>query len=164
MSPLIAVLAVLIVLLTLAAAGLGAILFTRYTWVAGGFREKGDSVLDLRGENISLSQYQELTQAFPGREILWSIPFRSGAVSSDASQAAVSSLSDSDWQALERMDNLTLLDASGCRDYDRLLDFQARHPQCQVQYRVFLDGTDYPNDAQFLSITTGDAAALAEAL
>lgn len=141
-----------------------ALLFTRYLWVGGGFRQRGDDLLDLRGERISLSDYEKVAQAFPGREILWDIPLQSGPVSCDASRVAVSSLSEEDWQALELMPNLTLLDAAGCRDYDRLLDFQARHPQCQVRYTVTLDGQEYPSDAQSITVSRLDLSALAEAM
>lgn len=157
-QPVLVVLAVLIVLLASVTAGLCVALFTRYTWVAGGIREKGNSRLDLRGETISLSDFEKLTQAFPGREILWDVPLQSGSVASDASQVTLLNPSPSDWEALELMENLTFLDATGCRDYDRLMDFQARHPQCQVRYSVLLGGREYPNDAQTVTLSGADAA------
>lgn len=152
------VLAVLIAVLALVIAGLCVILFTQYTYVAGGFREKGNSRLDLRGEVISLSDFEKLTQAFPGREILWDVPLQNGSVASDASRVTLPSAGPSDWEALELMEHLTFLDASGCRDYDRLVDFQARHPQCQVRYSVLLGGREYPNDAQSITLSGADAA------
>ncbi len=157
-QPVLVVLAVLIVLLASVTAGLCVALFTRYTWVAGDFREKGNSRLDLRGEAISLSDFEKLTQAFPGREILWDVPLQSGSVASDASQVTLLNPSPADWEALELMENLTFLDATGCRDYDRLMDFQARHPQCQVRYSVLLGGREYPNDAQTVTLSGADAA------
>lgn len=157
-QPALPVLVVLIAVLALVTAGLCVILFTQYTYVAGGFREKGNSRLDLRGEVISLSDFEKLTQAFPGREILWDVPLQNGSVASDASRVTLPSAGPSDWEALELMEHLTFLDASGCRDYDRLVDFQARHPQCQVRYSVLLGGREYPNDAQSITLSGADAA------
>ena len=151
-------------LLVLAAAGIAGLLFARYSWVGGGFRVKGDAPLDLRGEAVSLADYEALKQAFPGREILWDVPLTAGPVASDAAQVRVSSLSGEDWQALELLEQLTVLDASGCRDYDRLLDFQARHPRCRVEYSVLLEGREYPGDTQSLTVSNGDTAALGEAM
>ena len=151
-------------LLVLAAAGIAGLLFARYSWVGGGFRVKGDAPLDLRGEAVSLADYEALKQAFPGREILWDVPLTAGPVASDAAQVRVSSLSGEDWQALELLEQLTVLDASGCRDYDRLLDFQARHPRCRVEYSVLLEGREYPSDTQSLTVSNGDTAALGEAM
>ena len=161
-SGVIGLLAVVLVLLVLLVAGACGLLFGRFTWVAGGFREKGSQQLDLRGEAISLEAYQQLTQAFPGREILWDVPFRHGRVTSDAAAVTLSELSGTDWQCLELLPNLTQLNAAGCRDYQSLLDFQTRHPDCQVRYTVLLGGREIPNDAQ--SITLEGAEGLEQLL
>ena len=48
-----ALVAVIGVLVLLLAAGC-AFLLTRYTWAAGGLREKGAAYMDLRGEELSM--------------------------------------------------------------------------------------------------------------
>lgn len=153
LPPVVIVLLALCAVLLAVLAGLLGLLFARYTWAAGSLREKGDSPLDLRGETISLAQYQELTRTFPGRDILWSVPLSTGPVPFDAAEVRVSRLSGEDWQLLELMPGLTMLDASGCDDYERLTDFQARHPGCRVRYTVELEGQEYPNDTQSVTVS-----------
>ena len=153
LPPVVIVLLALCAVLLAVLAGLLGLLFARYTWAAGSLREKGDSPLDLRGETISLAQCQELTRTFPGRDILWSVPLSTGPVPFDAAEVRVSRLSGEDWQLLELMPSLTMLDASGCDDYERLTDFQARHPGCRVRYTVELEGQEYPNDTQSVTVS-----------
>lgn len=153
-------LVVLIVLLVLILAGACTYLFTRYTWVAGGFREKGSTWLDLRGEDLSLAGYQALTEAFPDCDILWNVPLRGELVASDSAAVTVCDLTEADWKTLELFPNLTELNAAGCRDYDALLDFGDRHPNCRVYYTVSIGAQEYPNDAQSITVSDADAAEL----
>ena len=90
------------------------------------------------------------------------MPFQHGRVTSDAAAVTLSELSGTDWQCLELLPNLTQLNAAGCRDYQALLDFQTRHPDCQVRYTVLLGGQEIPNDAQ--SITLEGAEGLEQLL
>ena len=154
------VLAVLLVLLALLLAGACAFLFSRYTWVAGGLREKGAAYMDLRGEELSLADFEELTRAFPDCDILWDVPLQGGRVSSDAASVTVSQLTEADWQALELLPGLTELNAPDCRDYAALVDFGSRHPACRVNYTVALGGQEYPWDAQSVTLSHADAAQL----
>lgn len=164
--PVLKVLAVLLVLLALLLAGACAFLFSRYTWVAGGLREKGAADMDLRGEALSLVDFEELTRAFPDCDILWNVPLQGGRVPSDTASVSVSvsHLTEADWQALELFPNLTELYAWGCRDYAALLDYQDRHPQCRVHFTVSLGDQEYPDDSQSITVSDADAAQLEQLL
>ena len=163
-QPVLRVLLALIVLLALSLALGFGYLFSRYAWVAGGFREKDSAWMNLRGEKLTLEEFDELTQAFPECDILWDVPLQGTTVPSDSRAVTVSDLTGTDWQALERLPNLTALNAAGCRDYQGLADFQLRHPECQVNYTVSLGGQEYSNDIQSITVVDADGAQLEQLL
>ena len=82
-----------VVLLLLALIGAGAFLLSRYTWAAGAFRGKNSESLDLRGEELTTQDYEELTRKLPNCDILWDVPFQGFRVSSDAQAVTVNQLS-----------------------------------------------------------------------
>ena len=158
------VLLALIVLLALSLALGFGYLFSRYAWVAGGFREKDSAWMNLRGEKLTLEEFDELTQALPECDILWDVPIQGTTVPSDSREVTVSDLTGTDWQALELFPNLTELYAWGCRDYAALLDYQDRHPQCRVHFTVSLGDQEYPDDSQSITVSDADAAQLEQLL
>lgn len=126
------------------------------TWAGGGLRLSSSRVLDLRGKNLSLKQYQDLREKLPQCQVYWDIPLGSGKFPSNAASVTAGDLQAGDFQLLELFPNLTALDASGCHDYGALADFQARHPQCQVRYTVTLGGKEYPSDIQEITLENPD--------
>ena len=98
-----------VVLLLLALMGAGAFLLSRYTWAAGAFRAKNSESLDLRGEELTTQDYEELTQKLPNCDILWDVPFQGFRVSSDAEAVTINQLSGQDIGMLEYLPQLTRL-------------------------------------------------------
>lgn len=158
-----ALVAVIGVLVLLLAAGC-AFLLTRYTWAAGGLREKGAAYMDLRGEELSMEDFRELTEKFPDCQILWDVPFQGFRVSSDANELTVSDLTGADCQALEYLPNLTRLIALHCQDDEAVEAFAARHPECRVSYPIPIEDEHFPNDAAAITIADADVAQLEQVL
>lgn len=98
--------------------------------------------LDLRGQDISFTHYDTVHWQLPGCEIVWDVPFQGGKVSSDSISLAVSSLTQEDLDIIYRyLPNLTVLDATGCTDYDLLEQFRQQKPECRIAYQVNLGST-----------------------
>ena len=113
--------------------------------------------LDLREEDISFAHYDAVHSQLPNCEILWNVPFQNGKYSSDSDSLTVSSLTGEDVEILlNYFPRLSKLEATGCRDYTVLEDFQAQRPGCQVVYQVDLGGKSFAPDTAELVLENGD--------
>ncbi|MDD5863964.1 MAG: leucine-rich repeat domain-containing protein [Firmicutes bacterium] len=126
--------------------------------------DRNTSVLDLRGTEISVERYEALRAALPDCEILWDIPFQGSFYPEDTQELTISRLTDEDMAILAHFPNLRHVDATECRDYDRLLALQAQLPACQVDYQVVLGQEAYPKDTASLVFSQADGAELLEKL
>ena len=136
------ILIALLVLLVIAAAGLTWMLMTYHVV---GFRlyPKNAEVLDLRGQKISISDYETLTRKLPDAQILWDVPFQGGTVPYDAEAVTVTSLTWEDLAAMEHLKQLKTVNAQQCTDYDLLLKLQERHPDTAVKFYVDINGEKF---------------------
>lgn len=98
--------------------------------------------LDLRGQDISFTHYDTVHWQLPNCDILWDVPFQGGKVPSDSTSLAVKSLTEEDLDIIYRyLPDLTVLDATGCTDYDLLEQFRRERPNCRVGYQVDVGGS-----------------------
>lgn len=69
---------------------------------------------------------------------------------------------EDDISRLAEFSGLRTLDAQGCRDYEKLVQVQAAYPELEVLYTVAIDGTEYLQDAQKITVSamTGEEEAL----
>ena len=153
-----------VVLLLLALMGAGAFLLSRYTWAAGAFRAKNSESLDLRGEELTTQDYQELTRKLPNCEILWDVPFQGFRVSSDAQAVTINQLSGQDIGMLEYLPRLNRLTVISCRDYEALMDFAAGHPQLHVSCPVPIGDDSFPQDSTEMTVADADVPELERTL
>lgn len=152
------VLVILLIFALAAAGGYG------YAWYRSNHIFVEDAVypidaqsLDLRGQDISFDHYNTVHSQLPNCEIAWDVPFQGGKYANDTESLTVSSLSDEDMDILlTYFPKLKRLDASGCREYDRLVSFQEKLPQCQVIYQVNLGGKSFELDTAELTLENGD--------
>ncbi|MGN0976744.1 MAG: hypothetical protein ACI4PH_01710 [Faecousia sp.] len=159
MKKVLCVLLVILLIFALAAAGGYA-----YAWYRSNHIFVEDAVypidaqsLDLRGQEISFDHYNEVRSLLPDCEILWDVPFQGGKYANDTESLTVSGFSDEDMEILlTYFPRLKRLDASGCREYDRLIAFQEQRPQCQVIYQVDLGGKAFALDTTELTLENGD--------
>ena len=124
--------------------------------------------LDLRGDPISIEQYQTLAAALPSCEIRWSVPVGSQRVENDAVSAVLAcGVSDLE-AALPYLPKLADVKFSTVNpeDYAPLAALAASHPGLNMRWDVQLCGEVYPQDTVSLDLSTAqaDAGALATAL
>lgn len=72
----------------------------------------------------------------------------------ETTQLTITSLTSNDVSKIDRLENLTTVNAQDCGDYDLLMRLQQHHPDCQVNYQVTIDGTAYPQDTTEITITS----------
>lgn len=109
--------------------------------------------LDLRGEKLTIAEYEELRKQLPGCEIAWDIPFQGSRYPDDTASLTISSLSAADLDVLAYFPKLRTLEAAACRDYDRLMELQQRYPDIAVNYVVTIGGTEYANTVSSVAMT-----------
>lgn len=142
------------------AAGDAVFISSHYTWAGGGLRSKNSQALNLRGQDISLTDYLDIQEKFPSCPIYWDVPLGDRKFPSYSSALTVSTLRSQDFKSLECFPNLTALDASGCREYESLEAYRQSHPQCRVTFTLSLSGQEYPNDAQRITVANARAEEL----
>lgn len=144
---------VLLVLLLALAAGL---IWMLTTYHVVGFRlyPKDAAALDLRGQEISVKDYESLSEKMPGTRIRWDVPFQGGTVADDVEEITVTTLSDEDVQGLDHLTKLETVDARQCSDYDQLQALRQRRPDLKVRYDVRFSGESYSWDVEELFLTS----------
>ena len=128
------VLLIMVVLLSVAAG-----LFWHmghYVLVDLQFYPRGVQQMDLRDREITVQHYEKLLRRMPDCKIAWNVPFQDSAVSSDVREIAVSALSVQDIRTLEYFEDLQVVQAEACTDYEALLELQKQRPDLQVVYTV----------------------------
>ena len=128
--------------------------FTNHVFVSGKFYPKDATMLNLRGRKLSLAEYDTLREKFPDCTIFWDVPFQNRRYPEDTEQITVTSLSREDIVSIAHLPKLKTLYAAGCRDYSVIQEIQTRFPQLEVLYTVPVDGTEYPQDATSLTISS----------
>lgn len=140
---------VLLILLVLAASFLGGMIWFLNThfFVGGKPYAKNTQVLDLRDRSVKVAEYEAIREKLPQSSIRWNVPFQNSAHPDDTESLRVQSLSDKDVKLLAYFTELKELDASGCRDYERLIRIQEQYPDLKMTYTVPVGGQEYPHDA-----------------
>ncbi len=151
-------------LLAVIVAANAALLSGRFVWAAGALRAKSSQVLDLRGKVVSLADVQELRQKLPQCRVLWNVSIGGRQYSSDDVSVRVEDPAPEDWAKLEQLSDLRVLSAVRVSDTQALLRFRQSHPECQVLGSVLLDGTEYADDAQEITLPAAQAETLSGAL
>lgn len=150
----------ILLLLLLAVCGAGFVMMN-YAVVNFHLYSKNARSLDLRGEDLSLSQYQSLQKRMPDCEIVWNVPFQGRLVNSDAREITLTELSEDDIPTLACFPNLTAVHAEGCTDYENLAHLRQSLPNVELTYTVTLGEEDYDQATQLVELTdfTGEDVA-----
>ncbi len=140
------------IVLGVVAAGCVFAYISTHVFVGGHAYEKKAAELDLRESSVTVEEFQQLTQALPQCDILWNVPFQDGFVSSDSSQLSVTQLHEEDLALIPYFAQLKTVNAVGCTDYPQLMKLKELAFQAELLYTVAIDGQDYPQDAQKISV------------
>ena len=119
-------------------AVVGAFAWTavRYHIVDGRLYPKDLQSLDLRGQEIRVNHYRKLSEKLPECDIRWDIPFQEGFLADDAREVTVTTLTAKDVERLDYAEELQVVHAEDCRDYDTLAQLRHRRPELDVRYNV----------------------------
>lgn len=142
----------LICVLALIIGLLGWFYTENYVLIAGKTISREAPSVDLRDAKMSLKHYQKLQNALPDCYVRWNVPFQGQLYDSTTQELNVTTLSAEDLSVLELFPELQVLNAMDCTDYDLLLDFSSRHPNCDVLYQIPLNGETYSNDIRELTV------------
>ena len=157
---------ILLVVLLLGAALLGGMIWfvSNHFFVGGRAYANDAQQLDLRGERISIEEYEAIRTRLPEADIRWDIPFQGNPRPDDTTALTVSSLNQGDLDALSYFKQLKSVDATACRDYEMIRGLQARYPDVDVDYTVVIGGQEYGRAAQAVvcaDLTDEDIALMA---
>ena len=112
------------------------------------------TTLDLRGNPITIEQYDALSAALPACEILWSVPIGSQRVENDAASAVLSGTVSDLEEALPYLPKLTDVKFTDVTpaDYEPLVAFAANHPQLTLRWDVPIGGGVVAQDTVSLDL------------
>lgn len=122
---------------------------------------KNVQALDLRHEEISSEDYEDLQRSLPDCHILWNVEFQDSLYSSDSVELTVSSLTDTDMAQLQYFPNLKGIDARQCTDIEPVLRLMETYPELTVRYQVPVNGQMYPDITQELTLSAVNTEDLA---
>lgn len=128
--------------------------FTNNVLISGHFYPKDAEMLNLRNRKMTLAEYDTLREKFPNCTIFWNVPFQGKSYPEDTEQITVTSLSREDIVSIAHLPKLKTLHAAGCRDYEVIQEIQSLFPDLEVLYTVPVDGTEYPQDATSLTLSS----------
>ena len=157
---------ILLVVLLLVSVLLGGMIWfvSNHFFVGGRAYANDAQQLDLRGERISIEEYEAIRTRLPEADIRWDIPFQGNPRPDDTTALTVSSLNQGDLDALSYFKQLKSVDATACRDYEMIRGLQARYPDVDVDYTVVIGGQEYGRAAQAVvcaDLTDEDIALMA---
>ena len=116
-----------------------------------------ETELDLTDRNMSIAEYEQLQAVLPECEITWMVPFQGNRYPTDTTSLTVSSFTREDMNLLlTYFPKLKSLDATACKDYALLRDFQTAMPDCAVSYQVELGGVSARLTDTALTLESGD--------
>lgn len=153
------IIAVLVVVLVVVVALFWTM--THYILADGALYSRRAESLDLRGAEISLREFQSISEKMPECDITWDVPFQDGKLSSTETEVTVTALTDEDVLALDYLPMLETVHAENCTDYAQLTALQQRQPGVRVLYEVSVAGKKYDQDTEKLTLsvlTEEDAA------
>lgn len=116
--------------------------------------------LNLRNTGLTPEEYDAICAALPDCEITWSPYFQGQYYPDTTTTLTVERLSDEDLDILEYFPHLSVIDASGCRDYPQITALCSRFPNCSIFYNIFLSGEHWAPDATNLVLPDADVAAV----
>lgn len=121
-------------------------------------------MVDARGCELRLEQYQWLRREFPQAKVEWDVPFQGKRYSTETEKLTVSALSAEDLEMLDYFPRLTNVDGWDCEDYWALAELQRRRPHCKVFYDVPISGKNWDCDVGELQLSGVDIRELEEKL
>ncbi|MBO7252373.1 MAG: hypothetical protein J6V25_07090 [Oscillospiraceae bacterium] len=154
------IIVLIIILSMLLAAACGFIWYmSHYVRVDSVSYPRDLQVLDMRSEELSVSQYEKLQNSLPECRILWNIPLQGGLYSNDTAQLTLPTLTDTEVGLLPYFEKLGRLTLEQTPSLPLITAIRETCPDLQLEYTVTVNGTAYNQDTHLLqldNISQGD--------
>lgn len=145
-----------VVLAVIAALLLGSLLYQAgHIYVEDAVYAKSAKELDLRDTGISVQHFEAVRAQLPDCNIVWDVPFQGGSVASNTTDLHARGFTAADLQMIPYFTNLKNLDVTDCTDYVLLEGLQEMLPQCSVNYKVDIGGTEADPRQTDMSLAKG---------
>lgn len=125
---------------------------TQYTLVGFRIYPRNASMLDLREEDLTVSQYEKIAEKFPDCVIYWNVPFQGKTYPNSTTSLTINSLSEQDVVTLDYLTKLETVDARQCTDYENLKALETRRPELTVDYDILLGDTGYSRTSREITL------------
>lgn len=122
----------------------------------GGFYSKDSQYLDLRGQQLSVKQYQRLRERLPDAEILWDIPIGERRYDCQATVIHVEELSREDIPHFAYFTRLQQVNGNRSGNYEALLALYEAYPELDVRWAVELGGKKLSQGCETLRYNAAD--------
>lgn len=120
--------------------------------------------LNVSNTGITGAQYDALCAKLPNCQITWTPLFQGKAYPADTTALAVTELTGSEAAELAYFPKLQTLDATGCSQYDALLEIMTQYPDLQVDYVVVIGEQNLMPDTTEAAFTDPNVEELTLAL
>ena len=136
--------------------GAGALIASRnYLLLDGHLYKRNTPELDLRGNAVTVEEYEALRASLPETAILWDVPLSGGSFDQSAESIAISSFSREDLDQLDYFTGRKKVDAVDAQlspeDYALLC---RALPGCEIRWSVPLGGGRFVCDAEEIAVST----------
>lgn len=101
-------------------------------------------------------QLLAMQQRYPAVEVAFTLPISGQQIDPRADSVTLTSLTDQDIALLELMPNLTKVDGTACRDFDRLRALAQVHTDWDVRWITAIAGKPIDRNASSLELTGAD--------
>ncbi len=134
---------VLALVLLAAEVCLVAVLERDYVEIQGQRVRRDTLELDLRGEDLRISEYTQLCQELPQCHILWDIPLGSRRYENTAQSISVTQVDEQLLEALPFFEDLQIIDATAVASPADLKILEENAPGCEILWTVHIAGQQY---------------------
>ena len=109
--------------------------------------------VDATAAPLTTAQYELIRAALPNADIRWSVPIGTGRYPSDSTSIQVGDFAQGEIALFDYFDALREVDARSAQSYDAILTLQEAKPALSVLWRVPFSGSEYPQDAEEITVT-----------
>ena len=95
--------------------------------------------LDLRGKDLTVSEYTDICRKLPQCRIQWDVPLQGQYLPDDSTLVTMSHPTAADLDTLAFFPELDTIRVTACNDPAIILALQQRYPHCQLQYQLTVE-------------------------
>lgn len=153
-SPVLAIGAVVVLLITI-----GVLIPVLFAFAQGQPVWRYQEEVDLTHLNLTVEEYEKLSEKMPDSHIIWMIPIGNQSYASTSQEILVDSVAKEDIPLFDLFDHLTTIRALNAECYEELLLLENALPNCKVEWAVHIGNAGFsPESEELLLDGTGATA------